>query len=389
MDFVMIEDDRIFILDFGSLVTQMMMRKSFLLSITLFAFLFAFSARADVTIALVAPLTGSTANMGEQMRYGAEQAVEDINAKGGVLGQKIILKEFDDACDPKQAVTAANRTVSENIKFVVGHYCSGAALAAEPIYLENETLIVSPVVSHPKFTEDADTFAFRIGFRTNWQAAAIAGYILKHFRDKNVAILNDKGSYGEMVAKSVKELLNRDGKQEILYDSFNAGEKDYSAIVTLLKQKQAEVLVIGGYHTEVGLIARQLREQNLPEVVMTGSALMTHELWAITGKAGEGILFTFGPDPRKRIEAKAAVASLRKGGYEPEGHTMYTYAAVQTIAQGIAAAGNVHTRAVAGALRQGTFPTVVGNLRFDAKGDIEHPEIVMYKWHNGTYVQTD
>jgi len=347
------------------------------------------SAHADVTFALVAPLTGSYAVFGEQLRHGAEQAVKDINAKGGVLGQKITLKEFDDACDPKQAVAVANQIVSANIKFVVGHFCSGAALAAEKTFIENETLIISPGVGHPKFTEDADTFAFRVGIRNDWQGQVIAHYILKHFHDKNIVILNDRSAYGEMVASTVKNELNQAGKQESLYDSFAAGEKDYAAIVTLMKEKKADILVVGGYHTEIGLITRQMRQQNVSTQVMSGVTLMTNEFWSIAGKDGEGALMTFGPDPKKRAEAKAVVTSLRQNGYEPEGYTIYSYAAVQTLAQGIVATQAMDTRKVAGTLRKGTYPTVIGDLRFNDKGDVQRPEIVMYQWHDGKYAEVN
>jgi branched-chain amino acid transport system substrate-binding protein len=346
-------------------------------------------ALADVEVALVAPLTGNYAVFGEQLRQGAMQAVADTNAKGGVLGQKIVLKEFDDACDPKQAVAVAGQIVNQNIKFVIGYFCSSTGLAAESTLIDNEILLISPAVSHPKFTEDANTFVFRVGLRNELQGHAIADYLLKHFAKQNIAILNDKGAYGQMLASVVKQSLNDAGKQEILFDSYDPGQKDYSTLTTLLKQKKADVVMIGGYHTEVGLIIRQLRQQNVPTVVIGGTPLMTRELWSITGAQGEGTLMAFGPDPRKRAEAKAAVASLRKTGFEPEGYTIYSYAAAQVLAEGIASANSLKTLDVAAALRKATYPTVIGDLRFDAKGDVQKPELVIYKWHNGDYSETN
>jgi len=347
----------------------------------------AFPARADIGVALVAPLTGSSAVFGEQLSRGTTQAIEDINAHGGVLGQKLVLQQYDDACDPKQAVAVANQIASANIKFVVGHFCSSAGLAAENVFMENEILVVSPAVGHPKFTEDADTFIFRVGLRNDLQGQAMASYVQKNFANKNVAILNDKGAYGVMIASTVKQKLNAAGIQEVLYDSFSTGEKDFSTLITSLKQKHINVLVIGGYHTEIGLITRQMHEQNLNATVIGGTPLMTNEFWAITGKMGEGTVMTFGPDPRTRAEAKAAVTSLRKSGFEPEGYTMYAYAAAQVIAEGITLAQDTHTRKVAATLRKGTYPTVIGDLRFNDKGDIQNPEMVMYQWHDGAYAQ--
>ena len=364
-----------------------MMRNLFYSLVLILALFYAAPAHADITIALVAPLTGNYAVFGEQLRHGTLQAVEDINAKGGVLGEKIILKEFDDACDPKQAVAVANQIASENISFVVGHFCSGAGIAAEKVFMENEILIISPAVSLPQFTDDADTFVFRLGLRTDLQGKAIGDYILKYFKDKKIAILNDKSSYGQFLATNVKSQLNAAGKEEILFDSFTSGEKDYGSLVTLLKQVGAQVLVVGGYHTETGLIARQLADQGVKLQIIGGGALMTDELWTIAGKYGEGILMTFGPDPRTQPQAKEALISLKRAGYEPEGFTIYAYSSVQALAQGIEKAKSETTRNVAAALRSHTYPTALGTITFDAKGDIQKPDIVMYQWHNGTYTQ--
>jgi branched-chain amino acid transport system substrate-binding protein len=365
------------------------MKRNLLILFILFFSVHSKAALADITIALEGPLTGNYAVFGEQLRHGATQAVKDINASGGVLGQKIVLKEFDDACDPKQAVAVANQIVSENIKYVIGPYCSGAGLAAEKVYMEEEVLVVSPAVSHPKFTEDADTFIFRVGLRGDLQGQKIASYIVNHFKNQNIAILNDKSAYGVMIAENVKASLNKLGKQEVVYDSYNAGDKDYSAIASMLKQKKIDLAVIGGYHPEIGLIARQLQQQGSSVKIVGPTSLMTNELWSITGKAGDGIMFVFGPDPRTRKESQAAVLAMRQTGFEPEAYTIYAYAAAQVIAQGIAKAGNDKTWDVASSLRSGTYTTVIGNLQFNAKGDVTAPQISIYQWHDGKYSETE
>lgn len=342
--------------------------------------------KADIVIAMVAPLTGSYAVFGEQMRHGTEQAVADINAKGGIHGEKINLKEFDDACDPKQAVTVANEIASQDIKLVVGHWCSGAGLAAKKVYVENDILIIS-LIGHPQFTEEKAPLVFRVGMRNDIQGKTIGKFILKNLKNKKVAILNDTSAYGNFLASSVKETLNTAGKNEILFDSFTAGQKDYSALVTHLKQLKTDVLVIGGYHTETGLIARQLNDQSAKIQIIGGTALMTDELWAITGKQGEGILMTFGPDPRKHPQAKEAVLALKRSGYDPEGYTMYAYGAAQVLVAAISDSKDATPENVATALRSHPFPTVLGTLTFDDKGDIQNPEMAIYRWHDGGYYQ--
>jgi branched-chain amino acid transport system substrate-binding protein len=115
---------------------------------------------------------------------------------------------------------------------------------------------------------------------------------------------------------------------------------------------------------------------------------VTDELWSIAGPAAEGIFMTFGPDPRNRPEAKTALDEIRKKGFEPEGYTLYTYAAMQVMADGLAKAGKQDPMKVAAILRQAPVKTVLGPLSFDVKGDVAGPMYIMYRWHDGKYAET-
>src|SRR3989337_1301113 len=115
--------------------------------------LVAWTAWADITIATVGPITGQYAAFGEQMKKGAEMAVADINAAGGVNGEKLVLEVGDDACDPKQAVAVANQMVSKGIKFMAGHFCSGSSIPASDIYAEEGIIQISGASTNPEFTQ--------------------------------------------------------------------------------------------------------------------------------------------------------------------------------------------------------------------------------------------
>src|SRR5262245_28140209 len=116
---------------------------------------FAAPASADITIGLIVPLSGQYAVFGEQARRGAEQAVADINAAGGVLGgQKLALLKADDACDPKQAVSAANQMVSKGVQMVVGHYCSGSAIPSSKVLIDEKVALITPAATNPKLTDE-------------------------------------------------------------------------------------------------------------------------------------------------------------------------------------------------------------------------------------------
>ena len=165
-------------------------------------------------------------------------------------------------------------------------------------------------------------------------------------------------------------------------------ERDYSALISKLKQAGAQVLFLGGYHTEAGLIARQMKEQKFDIPILGGDAFVTDELLSIAGPATEGIMMTFGPDPRNKPEAKDVIESLRRAKYEPEGYTLYTYAAVQTVVEGLNRTGKGgDVMKMAAALRQTPVSTVIGKLGFDAKGDVAGPTYVLYRWHDGKYAE--
>ena len=343
---------------------------------------------ADITIGLAGPMTGKQAIFGEQMKRGAEQAVAEINAAGGVNGEKLVLRLADDACDPKQAVTAANQLVSAGVKYVVGHYCSGSAIPASKVYMDENILFISPAATNPKLTDDAKDIVFRTCGRDDKQGIVIGDYLVKHYAGKKIAIAQDATAYGRGLADEVKKALNAAGIQEVLFETYTPGERDYSALISKLKQAGAQVLFLGGYHTEAGLIARQLKEQKSPIPIFGGDALVTDELWSIAGPAAEGMMMTFGPDPRNRAEAKPALEALRKSKFEPEGYTLYTYAAVQVLAEGVKHAGKgADASKIAAAIRQTPTETVMGKLGFDDKGDVTGPTYVLYRWHDGHYAE--
>lgn len=343
------------------------------------------AARADIIVGVAGPVTGSEAAFGEQFTHGAQKAIEDINKKGGLLGQKLVFKSGDDACDPKQAVSVANDMVSAGAAVVIGHFCSGSSIPASDVYAEADIIQISPGSTNPDYTERGLANTFRVCGRDDAQGPIAAEYIESHFKGKNIAIVQDKSTYGQGLADQFKGKLNKLGVKEVLYDSITAGDQDFSALVSKLKQAKVDVLYFGGYKTEAGLIARQLREQGLKTIIVGGDALVTDEYWAITGPAGAGTLMTFGPDPRLNPANKKLVEEFRATKYEPEAYTLYTYAAIQAWADAVAKAGTTNAAKVEAILKKDKFETVLGELQFDAKGDNKAPGYVMYEWQDAKY----
>ena len=339
-----------------------------------------------IPIAVVGPVTGQYASFGAQMTNGGQMAVDDINAAGGVLGKKLDLDIGDDACDPKQAVAVANQMTGNGVALVAGHYCSGSSIPASKVYAESNMVQISPASTNPAFTDDrAGPNIYRVCGRDDQQGGIAGKYLATHFADKNIAFVHDKTAYGKGLADETKKALNAAGKQETMYEAITAGEKDYSALVSKLKQANIDIVYFGGYHTEAGLIIRQMRDQGLNTILMGGDALITQEFWSITGPAGEGTLMTFSPDPRKNPAAAEVVKRFKDKGIEPEGYVLYTYAAIQAWKQAAEKAKSVESAEVVKALNDTDFDTVIGKFKFNEKGDPNLPPYAVYRWSNGTY----
>jgi branched-chain amino acid transport system substrate-binding protein len=361
------------------------MKKALLAGVAL-SFAFSSTAWADILIATAGPMTGQYASFGAQMKAGAEQAVEDINAAGGVNGEMLKLEVGDDACDPKQAVAVANQMAGNGVVFMAGHFCSGSSIPASAVYAEEEIVQISPASTNPKFTDERPGEGiFRVCGRDDQQGIVAGKFIAENFGGKKVAVVHDKTAYGKGLADETKAAYEAAGGKPVLYEAYTAGEKDYSALVSKLKSEGVEVLYVGGYHTEAGLMARQMREQGMETVLISGDALVTEEYWAITGEAGAGTLMTFSPDPRKNPDAAPLVEKFRAKGIEPEGYVLYTYAAIQAWANAVKTAGSTDFEPVVTALNDGDFKTVLGDLSFDDKGDVTLPGYVVYEWKDGKY----
>ena len=345
-------------------------------------------AHAQIKIATAGPITGEYASFGTQLKEGAQQAVDDINAKGGVLGQKLVLEVGDDACDPKQAVSVANKFADDGVKFVAGHFCSSSSIPASKVYTEEGILQITPASTNPAFTDSGSWNTFRTCGRDDQQGQLAGHTLATTYKDKRIAILNDNSTYGKGIADQTKKYANAEGKQEALYTAYVAGEHDYSALISRLKQAKIDVIYIGGYHPEVGLITRQAREQGLTAQILGPDSLQTKDLWGITGASGEGLMNTFPADPRLNPAAAEAVAEFKAKNINPEGYVLYTYAAIQVYAEAVAKAGTTDPHKVADELKSGgPWKSVLGDIAYDSKGDVKAVNYVWYIWHDGDYKQ--
>ncbi len=348
-------------------------------------------AQAEIVIASAGPMTGAYAAFGEQLRRGAEQAVKDINAAGGVNGEQLKLVIGDDACDPKQAVAVANDLASQGVVFVAGHFCSGSSIPAGDVYAEEGILQISPASTNPAYTEGPAekgvTTVFRTCGRDDQQGDFAGHWLAENYKGKNVAVVHDKSTYGKGLADLTKQFMNEGGLKEVAYEAITAGDKDFTALITKLKSLNVDAIYFGGYHTEAALIARQAAEQGLKAPLLSGDALNTVEYAQLAGPAADGTRFTNAAEARNLPTAKKAVEEFKASGYDPEGYTLSTYAAVQVWSAAANEAGTTEAAKVAEVMRSKRWDTVIGNIGFDEKGDLTENTYVWFEYKGGNYSQ--
>jgi branched-chain amino acid transport system substrate-binding protein len=281
--------------------------------------------------------------------------------------------------------------VKKGVAFVAGHFCSGSSIPASAVYAEEGIVQITPASTNPALTEDSAAKGINTIFRTcgrdDAQGVFAGPWLAKTYPGKNVAILDDKSAYGQGLANETAKNFESSGGKVALRDTYTAKEKDFSALISKLKDSKIDAVYIGGYHNDVGLMVRQAREQGLEAAFISADALNTAEFWSISGPAGEGLRYSDGASAVNLDSAKDVVAAFRADNYEPEGYTLNSYAAIQAWAAAATKAGSTDGAKVAEALRAGPIPTAIGDLTFDAKGDLTKVNYAWYVWHDGKAVQ--
>lgn len=336
----------------------------------------------NIKLAMVIPTTGPLTQYGDMVKEGVTTAVEQINAAGGINGKKLEVSTVDDACEPKQGPVAANRVVNSKIGYVIGPVCSGAAIAAAPIYDNEGVVVITPSATSPALTEGKNLhYIFRTIGRDDQQGPSAAKFIIEKAKPAKIAVLHDKQSYGQGIASSVRDELQKAKVTVAMFEGINAGDSDYSAIITKLKSAGVDFVYYGGYHPEMGLLLRQAAEQGLKVRMMGPEGVGNPEVNAIAGNAVEGMLVTLPADFSGNAQNAVIVKAFQDKKRNPSGAFQLTaYAATQAIAESIKAVGDDSAK-VAQHLHKSTIDTVIGPVSWNKQGDLKAFDFQIFQWH--------
>jgi branched-chain amino acid transport system substrate-binding protein len=326
-------------------------------------------AREGIPVGFYGALTGSTATFGQSGRKGALLAFDEINAQGGVLGDRISLKIEDDRGEPAEAASAVTKLISrDHVVALIGEAASSRTLAAAPIAQANEVPMITPTSTNPQVTR-VGSYIFRMCFTDDFQGEMLARFAAESLHAKTAAFLVDvKSDYSVGLSESFRKSFVRSGGRVTAEQRYSEGDTDFSAQLTQIRSSPPDVLFVPGYYTEVGLIARQKKSLGVGGVLLGSDGWDSPRLTEIAGDAAEGAYFSNHYSPEDPFPATARfVAAYRKRYNEaPDSVAALTYDAGRLVADAIRRAGEASGPRIRDALAATRdFAGVTGNLSFD------------------------
>ena len=340
-----------------------------------------------IHIGVAGPMTGDFEAYGIDMRRGAELAVADINAAGGVLGRELVLEVADDHCGIEDADAAARELVSRGVVFVDGHFCSGSSIRGSKIYASADVLQITPSSTNSLLTDTAKrdkvTTLLRVVGRDDLQGDFAGEWLATAYAGQPIAVVSDNSLYGKGIAARLLAKLKEKGIRPVIDGQFTQGQTSYATLVEALKKSGASVLYVAAYHDDIGRIAWALRVAKLQIELVGPDVLSNPEFWSFSQSKGNGVRFSDFAPAIERPEAAEVVARFRAQGIEPTNYTLNAYAAVRVFAAAAEATKGTDAKAIAAYLRQNSVKTILGEISWDEKGDLRESNYIWYVWQDG------
>jgi len=357
----------------------------------------------QIRIGVAGPLTGEQAKAGQDVLHGVQLAVSEWNAKGGVLGKRIVIIAGDDRADEKEAYSVAEKLANQGVCGIIGHYNSHCSIAGSRIYNQRMLPQISPASTNPKFTEQGFVNVFRTCGRDDQQGQVAADFAVKVLNIKKVAIFNDGTTYGRGLAEEFKKSLaalqitagtkakNQQPPVEIVAEAELQPVKEgqapgYDAVLDPLISSQPDLVYFGGSYPEGAVLVRKIKERKLKSAFLAGDAIANSVYLKTGGVATEGTYFTFGPAVEDMPEAGRFYGSFKARYGEIGPYSVYAYDAATVLLQAIEKAGITSGDSLISVLHTQKFSGAMGEIDFNEKGDIKAAPYVIWKVKGGEFV---
>jgi branched-chain amino acid transport system substrate-binding protein len=340
------------------------------------------AARADVEIAVIRALSGSGAT---DSTRDMEFTVARINDAGGVLGQKLHVQFFDDGCDAEQGVVAAQLALAQHASLIIGPECSASSIREAPMYAAAHVIEITTAATGDELTDMKLKTVFRMIGRNSQQGEAAASLIEHRWPRARIAIIDDHEPFGQGLASSLRQSLSARKIPIALSRSFEMDAPSYADVISALNRAKIDLVYIAGYSEDIGVLLHEMRSAGLTAQVLSGDPGAGDKVRLVAGSATEGMLVTASRDPLQYPSVKALIGQAHEKGFEMTPFAAVTCAALQVWIETVQQVQSLDADKVAEAMHKNRFDTVVGQVAFDANGNVvgERGEWIWYRWHDG------
>ncbi len=341
-------------------------------------------APATIKIGLAGAMTGSDGEIGLSMLNGSKVAIDEWNAKGGVLGKKIETVVLDDEASGQKAVTVAQSLIDAGVVAVIGHFNSGCTIPASRLYNDAKIVEISPGSTNPQYTEQGFPYAFRICGRDDQQGAVIANFLHDQLKLNKIAILDDKTTYGEGLATVVKNSFEAKGGTVVMFQGIGKDDRDFRANISVVQGSGAEAFVWGGMYGQGGPLVVQLREAGLNIPFVSDDGCQDQKFVDTVGNNAPNVFVSFGKDYSSQPAAQAFIQKYKDTYHQDVGsYSVYGYDAAQVLLTAIDKAQSTDADKVSAVIKGQPFDTIQGQIEFDAKGDLKVADYVIWTVKDG------
>jgi branched-chain amino acid transport system substrate-binding protein len=349
-------------------------------------------SQKEILVGEFGSLTGGIATFGISTRDGSQLAFDDVNSKGGVLGQKIKLLVEDDQSKPEEAGTVVNKLIhQDHVVAMLGHVASSHSLAAAPICQAEKIPMISPSSTNPRVTQ-VGNYIFRVCFLDTFQGAVMAKFAYDTLKVKKVAILIDvRSDYSVGLQTFFGQAYKKLGGTIVSEQSYSQGDSDFRAQLTAIKAANPDAIYVPGYYTEVGTIVHQARELGITVPFLGGDGWDSPKLWEIGGTAMNGCYFSnhYAADDPSPVVQKFVNDYKAKYNQLPDALAANAYDAARILADAMTRAGSTDGEKVRDAIAATKdFPGVTGNISINEERNAVKTAVIL-KVENGKYLLTE
>ncbi|MBH2514118.1 branched-chain amino acid ABC transporter substrate-binding protein [Serratia ureilytica] len=343
-----------------------------------------------VLIGLAGPLTGPSARIGKDLENGARLAIADANAQKPTLNGKPVtfkLASEDDQSDPRTAVAVAQRLVDEGVAGVVGHWNTGTSIPAARIYHDAGIAQVAPVATGHGYTQQGFDTSFRVMGHDDDGGNYAGQYAVKTLKAKRIAVIDDRTAFGQGLADEFIKSLQAQGVQPVTREYVDDKTVDFSAVLTTVRSKNADLIFFGGVDSQAAPLARKLKQLGMNAQLMGAGGFVSQTFLTLAQREGEGVVALEPGLPLEQMPGGKAFEQAYRDRYHThiELHAPFAYDATRVLIAAIEQADSANPADYLPKLRAIHYQGVTGDIAFDAQGNLQQPSFTLYRVVDGKW----